>query len=298
MIPRAVRAALGTALLALALSACVAVVDVTEYGVVTRFGRVVRVVTEPGLVLKLPFPIDRVTRLDRRLLTFKPVTAEYLSEDKKNLIVHSLVTWRIVDPVRYLATVGERAAAERRLADLVLARIGGVLGRHSSTAPISLDPRRAGLERVSGEILAEARAAAQAAYGADIVDVRLRQLNLPEQNRANVFARMQAERGKIAMSFRSEGERESKKIVAEAEREKARITAEAYREAERTRAEGDAQAMRIYGEAFGRNRQFYKFLRTLQAYEKILDSNTTLFLPADADVLRVLKDERPPGAAR
>jgi len=173
-----------------------------------------------------------------------------------------------------------------------------VLGRHSSTAPISLDPRRAGLERVSGEILAEARAAAQAAYGADIVDVRLRQLNLPEQNRANVFARMQAERGKIAMSFRSEGERESKKIVAEAEREKARITAEAYREAERTRAEGDAQAMRIYGEAFGRNRQFYKFLRTLQAYEKILDSNTTLFLPADADVLRVLKDERPPGAAR
>src|SRR5207253_3472807 len=130
----------------------------------------------------------------------------------------------------------------------------------------------------------------------DLVDVRLRQLSLPEQNRANVFARMQAERGRIAMKYRSEGEREFKKVVAEADREKVQITAEAYREAERTKAEGDAEAARIYAEAFGRSPQLYKFRRTLQVYEKILDANTTLFLPADADILQLLGAEPKPAA--
>jgi membrane protease subunit HflC len=125
-------------------------------------------------------------------------------------------------------------------------------------------------------------------YGIDLIDIRLRQLSLPEQNRANVFERMQAERGKIAMQYRSEGEREFRKVVAEADREKTRILAEAYREAERTKAEGDAQAMRIYAEAFGASPQLYKFRRTLEAYEKILGGNTTIFLPADAEVFRLL----------
>jgi membrane protease subunit HflC len=113
---------------------------------------------------------------------------------------------------------------------------------------------------------------------------------LPEQNRANVFERMRAERGKIATQYRSEGEREFKKVVAEADREKTLILAEAYREAERTKAEGDVRAMRIYAEAFGKNPQLYKFRRTLQAYEKILGGNTTIFLPADAEVFRLLGD--------
>jgi membrane protease subunit HflC len=107
---------------------------------------------------------------------------------------------------------------------------------------------------------------------------------------------MQAERGRIAMKYRSEGEREFKKVVAEADREKVQVTAEAYREAERSKAEGDAEAARIYAEAFGRNPQLYKFRRTLQVYEKILDANTTLFLPADADILQLLGAERKPAA--
>src|SRR5207249_768004 len=121
---------------------------------------------------------------------------------------------------------------------------------------------------------------------------------LPEQNRANVFARMQAERGKIAMKYRSEGEREFKKVVAEAEREKTRILAEAYREAERAKGAGDAEAMRIYAEAFGKNPQLYKFRRTLQAYEKILDGSTTVFLPADAEIFRMLGTDNAPRVGR
>jgi membrane protease subunit HflC len=291
-------ALIAAALAVAALWSSAVAIDATEYGLVLRFGQVVRVIREPGLAWKRPYPFETVVRLDRRLLSFKPVTAEFLSADKKNLVVHSLVTWRIAEPERFLATTGDRATAERRLADVVLTKIGAVLGGQPSTSLVSADGHASQFERVMAQIAEEARRQAIAQYGIDLVDIRLRQLTLPDQNRANVFARMQAERGRIAMKHRSEGERELKKVVAEAEREKTRILAEAYREAERTTAEGDAEAMRIYAEAFGRNPQFYKFRRTLQAYEKILAGNTTIFLPADAEVFRLLGDDRPPRTRR
>jgi membrane protease subunit HflC len=285
------------ALAALATWSSFVVIDATELGVFTRFGRVVRVATAPGLRLKWPAPLERVVRVDRRLLVFMPAAAEYLSEDRKNLVVHSLVTWRTADPVRFLATVGDRATAQERLADIVLAAVGNVIGSHPASAVISVDGRTSRFADVMRRILEDARPRILADYGIDLVDVRLRQLTLPEQNRANVFARMQAERGKMAMKYRSEGERELKKLVAAADRQKTRILAEAYREAERLKAEGDAQAMQIYADAFGRGAQFYKFTRTLNAYEKILDGNTTIFLPADAEIFRIL-DSRGPGAGR
>lgn len=288
----------GAVVLVLALWSCLVVIDVTEYGVLTRFGRVIRIITEPGLRIKRPYPFETVTRLDRRLLTFKPATAEYLSQDKKNLVIHSLVTWRIADPERFLATVGTRATAQERLADVVLTKIGAVVGSSPSSALVSVDGLTSHFNQVMARITTQAHEPALADYGIDLVDIRLRQLSLPEQNRANVFARMQAERGKIAMKYRSEGEREFKKVVAEAEHEKTRILAEAYREAERTKGEGDAQAMRVYADAFGKNPQFYKFRRTLQAYEKILDANTTVFLPADAEIFQILSSNRKPKAAK
>ena len=128
------------------------------------------------------------------------------------------------------------------------------------------------------------------AFGIDVVELDVRQLYLPEANRQSVFERMKAERGKIAKQFRSEGERDAKRLIAEAERDKTRITAEAYAEAARTKAEGEAEAMGIYADALERNSAFYKFLRTLQAYEKLLDDKTTLFLPADAEILAILRE--------
>ncbi len=288
----------GSVLLGFALWSCFVVVDVTEWGVVTRFGHVARVIREPGLGLKWPAPFETILRLDRRLLTFKPASAEYLSEDKKNLVIHSLVTWRIADPGRFLATVGGRETAQERIADVVLTKIGSVLGSHPASALVSVEGHASRFAQVMERIVAESRDQALADYGIDLADIRLRQLTLPEQNRANVFGRMEAERGKIAMKYRSEGEREFKKVVARAEREKTRIMAQAYREAERTKGEGDAEAMRIYAEAFARNPQFYKFRRTLQAYEKFIDGNTTLFLPADADIFQVLNSGRKPKAGK
>ena len=139
---------------------------------------------------------------------------------------------------------------------------------------------------------------ARTAYGIEIVDVELLHLTLPEQNREHVFERMKAERGKMAKEYRTAGELQARKIVAEADRERSHIEAESYAQAQRLKAEGDAEASRIYAAAFSQNPAFYKFLRTLQAYEKFLDENTTLFLPGDAEVLRMLVPSARPGVRR
>lgn len=290
---------LGVVFLAWALTSSFFAVDVTEYGVVTRFGRLVRIIEEPGLQVKLPFPFERVLRLDKRLLRFKPATAEYLTEDKKNILVHSLATWKIADPQRFLETVITRANGEARLADIILAEIGAVLGGgYPFSALISPNGQETQFQTVVSHIRANADKAAQANYGIEVVDVKLRQLNLPEQNKRYVFDRMKAERGKMAMQYRSEGEREAKKIIAAAEREETHIMVEAYKEGERYRGEGDAEAMRIYAKAFGENPRFYKFLRTLQVYEKVLGPNMTVFLPSDAEIFQILNSDLKPKAKK
>lgn len=283
-------AVLGGALLLLALYAAAFTIDVTEAGVVTRFGRVVRVVDAPGLHVKLPF--DRVLRVDRRLLYSRPAEAEYLTSDKKNVVIRSLAVWRIADPVRFVATLRTRANAEVQLADVVLAEIGAALGNYPFAAFVTSAGGQSRFEALVLEIGDAVEAYALPAYGIEVVDVDVRQLYLPEGNQQSVFERMKAERGKIAKQFRSEGERDASRMIAEAEREKTRIAAEAYEEAARLRAEGEAEAMGTYARAFGRNPPFYRFLRTLQAYETVLDEKTTLFLPAEAEIFTILQGDQ------
>ena len=293
--PRMAVALIAIALLAWALVACFFAVDVTEFGIVTRFGKVVRVLHEPGLDIKAPF--DSVVRLDKRLTFSRPGQAEYLTVDKRNIVVESLVTWRVADPERYLVTVATRSAADQRLADVMLGEVGSVLGTHPAASLIAPDGNTARFRNIVEEIRGRVAAYARTAYGIDVIDVELLRLSLPEQNRIPVFERMKAERGKMAKEYRTAGELQGRKIIAQADREKTHIEAEAYSQTQRVKAEGDAEATRIYSVAFSRNPAFYKFLRTLQAYEKFMDENTTLFLPADSEVLRVLGPLPRQGAA-
>ena len=266
--------------------------DITEYGLVTRFGRVIRVLAEPGL--HVVAPSDRVVRLDKRVLFFRPAPSEYLTIDKKNLGVDSLVTWRIADPVRFLAAVATPAAGEQRLSDIILAEIGAVMGRFPASVLISTDPASSNYQAMAAEVVRRVAEFARTAYGIDVVSVDIRRLHLPELNREHVFERMRAERAKIAKENRSAGELEAKRILAEADHEKIRIDSEAAGQAERIRAEADAEASRTYAAAFWQDPGFYQFLRTLRAYDKFLDDKTTLFLPADADVLRMLHFDTQP----
>ena len=282
-------ALVGGAVLLLALYAATFTVDVTESGVVTRFGRVVRVVDTPGLHLKLP--IDRVRAVDRRLLYSRPAKAEYLTSDKKNVEIRSLAVWRIADPRRFVETLGTRIAAEVQLADVVVAETGAALGNYPFASFVSAVEEQSRFEAMVREIRDAVEAYALPAFGIEVIDVEVRQLFLPEANRQSVFERMKAERGKIAKQFRSEGERDASRMIAEAEREKTRIAAVAYEEAARLKAEGEAEAMRIYAGAYARNPSFYRFLRTLQAYEAVLDERTTLFLPAEAEIFTILQGD-------
>jgi membrane protease subunit HflC len=266
--------------------------DITEYGLVTRFGQVVRVLAEPGLHVAAPF--DRVVRLDKRVLFFRPASSEYLTIDKKNLGVDSLVTWRIADPARFLAVVASPAAGEQRLSDIILAETGTVIGQYPASLLLSTDPAKSNYRAIASEVVRRVADFARTAYGIDVVSVDLRRLHLPEANREHVFERMKAERAKIAKENRSAGELEAKRIIAAADHEKIRIESEAAGQAERIKAEADAEASHTYAAAFEQDPGFYQFLRTLRAYDKFLDEKTTLFLPADADILRMLHFDRGP----
>jgi membrane protease subunit HflC len=267
--------------------------DITEYGVVTRFGRIVHVVAEPGLHVALP--LDRVVRLDKRILFFRPGSSEYLTIDKKNLGVDSLVTWRIADPARFLEAVASTAAGERLLSDIIMAEIGVVLGSYPANAVLSTDPAKSDFPAIASEVVRRVADATRSAYGIDVVSVNVSRLHLPEVNREHVFERIKAERAKIAKENRSAGELEAKRIIAAADHEKIRIDSEAAGQAERIKAEADAEASRVYTAAFGQDPELYQFLRILRAYEKILDDKTTLFLPTDASVLRMLQFDRQGG---
>jgi len=280
----------GLAVLLWAVGASLFTVDVTEYGVLMRFGAVVRVVREPGLHFKAPF--DTVVRLDRRMTFSQPPPAEYLTVDKKNIVVESLATWRIADPERYLAALATRGAAESRLADLVVGEIGAVLGRYQAAALVAPDGDPQRFQSIVTQIRDRVARFASEQYGIDVADLALLRLGLPDQNREHVVERMKAERGRIAKELRTAGELQARKIIAQADRERGRIEAQAYEQAQRLRAEGDAEASRTYAAAYSQDPAFYRFRRTLQAYQKFLDEQTTLFLPADAEVMRVLR----PGA--
>jgi modulator of FtsH protease HflC len=270
-------------------------VDVAEYGLVTRFGRVVRVIVEPGFHVAAPF--DRVVRLDKRILFSRPARSEYLTADKKNVVVETLATWRIADPERFLAAFATRDAAEVRLADVVLAEIGSVMGHYPASVLISTDPAESRYQAILSEIGRRISDFAKPTYGIEVLSVDLRSMALPEQNREHVFDRMKAERAKIAKENRSAGELEAKKIIAEADHEKSSIDSDAAEVAERIKAEGDAEASSTYAAAFRQDPRFYEFARTLRAYDKVIDDKTTLFFPADADVMRMLHFEARPASS-
>ena len=265
------------------------VVDATELAVRTRFGRPVEVVKEPGLRFKVPL-VDSVTRLDGRLLYLDPPPAEFLTSDKKNIVVTPFVLWRIDEPLKFLQSVATRESAEARLADLVASETGAALGGVPFARLISVVPGEARLEEVVGKVAGAVRARALQDYGVRVVDVRLKRLAFPDQNLVSVFGRMRSEREQIARRFRSEGEEAATKIRAEADKERSRLLAEAYRQAAETRGEGEAEAARLYAKATSLDPELYRFLRTLQAYDKILDDRTTLVLPADSDLLRLLTE--------
>jgi modulator of FtsH protease HflC len=258
----------------------------TEFALVTQFGRPVRTVADAGLHVKWPF--QSILWFDKRLRIYNPRPSEFLTRDKKNLVIENYVAWRIDDPNRFVQTVGDTAAAEMRLHDIIWSGLSASLGTQDLESLVSASPDKVQTDSMLDLLTSNSDRAAVNQYGIRIVDIRVKRLNLPEQNKQSVFARMRAERERIAMQYRAEGEQQALSIRAAADREKEEILSAAYKESETIRGQGDAEATRIYGQAYSKNPQFYKLLRTLDSYKKVLDDKTTIILNSDSELLKIL----------
>ena len=258
----------------------------TEFVLVTQFGKPLYTVTDAGLHMKWFFQSS--TYFDRRLRVYNPRPSEFLTRDKKNLVIENYVVWKIQDPKRFVETVGDATAAEMRLHDIIWSGLSAALGTHDLESIVSAAPEKLQAAQMLDNLTALTDRAALEQYGINVVDVRIKRLNLPEQNKQSVYARMRAERERIARQYRAEGEEQALSIRADADRQREEILSVAYKQAEKVKGEGDAESTRIYGQAFNRNPRLYKLLRTLEAYKKVLDDKTTAILSSDSELLRIL----------
>ncbi len=262
-------------------------IDEAEQAIILQFGEYIRTIKEPGINFKVPF-IQTVSRMERRILFADAPATEFITLDKERLLVDSYSRWRIVNPLRFYESVRDERGARLRLNSIAVSRLREEIARHNLWDIISAQ-RKPIMETVGRHVDEVARRE----FGIEAIDVRMRRADLPEGVEAAVFARMRAERNRMAKEARAEGAQEARKITAGADREVVILLAEAERDALMLRGEGEAEAARIYAEAFGQAPEFYAFLRTLEAYEKFLVGETTLVLGSNSELFRFLQSPQP-----
>ncbi len=256
-------------------------VDETEQAIVTQLGKFVREVKEPGLHFKVPL-IQKEHKFEARVLEYDAAAAKIITDDKKHLVIDNYARWKIINPLNFYKTVGNEFGAQSRLDDIVFSEMREELARHELTEIVSVN-REHIMEKVAEQCNQKA-----GDYGIQVIDVRIKRADLPQEVTHSVFERMKAERQRIAKRYRSEGEEEAVKIKADADKQKTIELANAYEQAEKLKGEGDAQALTIYAQAYEKDPEFYSFLRTLEAYVNSLGKDTTIILPSDSEFFKYL----------
>jgi modulator of FtsH protease HflC len=268
-------------------------VQQTEQALVVRLGKPVDIATEPGLHVKAPF-IDTVIPIDRRILDLENPSQEVIASDQKRLVVDAFARYRIKDALRFYQSVGSIQAANLQLTTLLNAALRRVLGEVTFIQVVR-DEREALMGRIRDQLDHEADG-----YGIQVVDVRIRRADLPEQNSQAVYQRMQTERQREAAEFRAQGGQKAQEIRANADREATVIVAEANSKAEQIRGEGDAERNRLFAEAYSKDPDFFAFYRSMTAYETGLKGSDTRFLlKPESDFFRFFggPSGKPPPAA-
>ena len=259
-------------------------VDQRERAIVFQLGEVKDVITTPGLKFKWPF-IQNVRYFDSRILTLDTPDAErYITSEKKNLLVDTFVKWKINDARQYYISVGDEVRAQTRISQTVNATLREEIGKRTVHEVVSED---------RGLIMTSVRERANQdaqKIGVEIIDVRLKRVDLPQEVSDSVYKRMDAERKSVANQLRSEGSSEAERIRAEADKEREVIIASAYKEAQRIKGEGDAKAAAAYAQAFGQDPEFYSFYRSLEAYRSSFsDRSDVLVLEPNSEFFKYLK---------
>ncbi|MGH7099335.1 MAG: protease modulator HflC [Stellaceae bacterium] len=246
-------------------------VDQTEQALVLQFGQPIQVMRTPGLHVKWPF-MQNVVAFDKRLLDVDPPPEEVIGVDQKRIVVDTYTRYRIVNPLLFFQTVGNEDAARDRLAALISSSLRQVIGTVTLSAILSTQ-RAAIMHRIR-----DAVKVATKPFGIDVIDTRLRRADLPTQNSEAIYARMNSERQQQAALYRAEGAQAAQTVRANADRERTVILADAQRDAQKVRGAGDAAAITIYAKAFGQDKKFFAFYRSMQAYRDALSGSKTAFV--------------------
>lgn len=282
---------LGTVLLGLVVALLLVsfsafTVDQREHALVFRLGKIVAVKKEPGLYFKVPL-VDNVRYFDNRILTLDSAdTDRFITSEKKNVLVDSFVKWRIIDPEKYYVSVrGDELQAERRLSQTVNDGLRAEFGKRTINDVVS------GERSKIMDILRERADRDSRQIGIQVLDVRLRRVDLPQEVSESVYQRMEAERKRVANELRSEGAGAAEKIRADADKQREIIIAEAFMEAQRVKGAGDAKASEIYARAYSKNPEFYAFYRSLEAYRNSFsEKSDVLVLEPNSDFFKYMRD--------
>ena len=259
------------------------IVDKTQYAIEILLGDPVDIVMEPGLNFKLPF-VTRIVFMENRLQDYDADPGAVFTKDKKEMKVDTYSKWRVSDPLKFYETVRTTNGAHARLDDIIYSQTREILGAHTLMEIVSGNRKE-----IRESITLRSRKNAEK-FGIEILDVRIKRADLPEQNSQSVFGRMNAERRRQAKLYRSEGEEESLKIRSDADRERVEIIAEAKKINEETRGGADAKATKIYADAYQKDTDFFKFLRSHDVYRDSLQEGTTLLMDANSKFFKYLKD--------
>jgi len=252
--------------------------------IVLQFGDPKKIISKPGLQVKVPF-IQNVVFIDRRILSLDPAPEEVIASDQKRLIVDAYARFKIVDPLKFYISVGDERVARSRLATIINSRLRGVLGKQSLATLLSED-RSKQMDIIQQDVNTEAQN-----FGIEIIDVRIKRADLPQANSEAIYKRMQTEREREAKEFRAKGAEMAVTITSTADKEVTVLLANAKKQSEIMKGEGDGQRNKIFAEAFGKDPEFFAFYRAMQAYEKaLIGGDTSLILSPDSDFFKFFGD--------
>lgn len=265
------------------------IVKENEYKVVRQFGEVVKYESEPGLHMKIPF-IQSVTTLPSNLMTHDMTEEEISTKDKKRIIIDNYTVWRVTDPKALISNAGQLLNAENRMEEFIYSALRTEFGQTEYGDIINeKDSKRGNInDRVTqrvNELIDSAN------FGIEVIDVRIRRTDLPEENEQSVYTRMVSERQSIAQKYLSEGDAEKRSKEAKTDQEVQVTLAKANKEASVIRAEGEAQAAQIYNAAYSKNPEFYSLFRTLESYKKTIGNETMIIIPSDSPYAKLLSGQ-------
>lgn len=279
------------ALLAIGYRATTTVVQEGRSAIVVRMGSPERVLDEPGLYWKLPWPVENVEMVDIRRRSFETQHTEMLTKDKKNVVLVSFVIWSVSDPLKFFQSVGSIEDADGKLNGLVTNAKIGVLGKYDLSALASTDPDALKTEEIEAALLEQVQTLGEEQYGIAIQHIGFSRLSLPKENIAAVFKQMRAERKKFAVEFRAKGEEVATEIRSKTDTEVAEIQAKMVQEVATIQGQAEAEAARIYSEAHSKDPDLYRFIRSLDTLENVVGAKSTLILRTDAAPFDVLVEE-------